>query len=158
VFVDVNVRPAAIRDPSAYRARLGRILGRADVVKASVDDLAWLTPRTEPDAAATALLAGGAAAVLVTDGGNPVRLVGRDEIEMMAVPAVAVVDTVGAGDAFGAGFLAAWHAGSRRRADLSDRATMRAATQLAIRVGAASTTRPGAEPPSRADVDAIRPA
>src|SRR4051812_31625641 len=35
VAVDPNCRPAAVRDAPAYRARLGRILQRADLVKAS---------------------------------------------------------------------------------------------------------------------------
>jgi len=42
VMVDLNIRPLAVPDPEAYRARIGRLLPRTDVVKASDDDLAWL--------------------------------------------------------------------------------------------------------------------
>ncbi len=38
LMVDPNCRPSAIGDPAAYRARLGRILARADVVKVSAAD------------------------------------------------------------------------------------------------------------------------
>jgi fructokinase len=44
VAVDPNCRPAVIRDPDAYRARLARVLARADIVKVSTEDLDYLTP------------------------------------------------------------------------------------------------------------------
>src|SRR2546427_333121 len=48
VMIDPNCRATAISDPAAYRARLDRILGRVDVVKVSVDALAFLDPAAEP--------------------------------------------------------------------------------------------------------------
>ena len=66
VFLDPNCRAATIHDDHAYRARLERILGRADVVKVSGDDLAWLAPAVDPLEAARALLQHGAAVVLFT--------------------------------------------------------------------------------------------
>ena len=44
VLVDLNCRPAAVSDRTGYEARLARTLARADVVKASDEDLAWLRP------------------------------------------------------------------------------------------------------------------
>ncbi len=49
LVVDPNCRPSAIADASAYRARLDRILARADVVKVSTADLAYLG--VDPDRA-----------------------------------------------------------------------------------------------------------
>jgi fructokinase len=46
VAVDPNCRPAVVRDPSAYRDRLARVLARADVVKVSTEDLDYLTRPT----------------------------------------------------------------------------------------------------------------
>jgi fructokinase len=157
-FLDVNARPAAIRDEPAYRARLDRVLGRADVVKASVDDLRGLSPTTETDAAAVAVLDRGPAAVLVTDGAGPVRVVDRAGIETVAVPAVPVVDTVGAGDAFGAAFLAWWHRHDLRRADVTAHPSLMDAARLAIRVGVATTTRAGADPPTASELGGLGPA
>jgi fructokinase len=148
VIADPNCRPTAIADRAAYRARLERLLGRIDVVKVSVDDLAWLEPGSAPVDAARGLMGHGPAAVLVTDGPSPVRLLTSTGITELAVPAVRVVDTVGAGDAFGAGFLAAWTSAGRGRADLADQAALAAATRFAIEVGALTTTRAGAEPPT----------
>ncbi|HEY8845815.1 MAG TPA: PfkB family carbohydrate kinase, partial [Candidatus Limnocylindrales bacterium] len=152
LMADPNCRPTAIRDPVGYRARLERVLGRVDVVKVSVDDLAWLDPGADPVAAARRLMDRGPAAVLVTDGTRAVRLVTATGVAELLVPAVRVVDTVGAGDAFGAGFLAAWTAAGRGRAELADQAALAAATRFAIEVGALTTTRAGAEPPTLAEL------
>jgi fructokinase len=155
VVADPNCRPTAIVDGAAYRARLGRILGRVDIVKVSVDDLAWLDPLARPLDAAGRLMNRGPAAVLITDGPRPVRLLTSAGVTELGVPAVRVVDTVGAGDAFGGGFLAAWTGAGRGRADLSDGRALLDATQFAIEVGALTTTRAGAEPPTQAELASV---
>ena len=66
VMIDVNVRAPVIRDPAAYRARLGRLRARCHVVKASDDDLAWLDPDRGPVEAARAMLGAGPSVVLLT--------------------------------------------------------------------------------------------
>ena len=44
VMLDPNSRPSATRDPAAFRARIDRLATRADVVKVSDDDLAFMAP------------------------------------------------------------------------------------------------------------------
>jgi fructokinase len=155
VVVDPNIRPAAIRDVAAYRARLDRILARSDVVKASVEDLAWLEPGADPADTARRLAGLGPAVVLVTDGPRPVRIVTRNRVVEVPVPMVQVVDTVGAGDAFGAGFVAAWESEGLGRADLGDLEAVTAATRLAIEVGSRTATRAGADPPTAAELGPV---
>ncbi|MEA2520096.1 MAG: fructokinase [Chloroflexota bacterium] len=154
VLADPNCRPAAIVDRVAYRARLDRVLARVDVVKASTDDLAWLEPGLEPTAAVRRLLAAGPAIALLTDGPRAVRIVTASGVDVVAVPAVRVVDTIGAGDSFGAGFLAAWTAAGRGRTELGDAAAVRAATRFAVDVAARTVGEVGAGPPNLADLRA----
>jgi fructokinase len=147
VACDPNVRPAAIEaagDAAAYRARLGRVLARADLVKVSDDDLAWLVPGVGHEAAARSLLRPGAVA-LVTVGARGALIV-RDQGKAMAVPAVPVdvVDTIGAGDAFLGGFLAWWQAHGLGRADVADDGAVRAATHAAVAAAARAVSVAGA--------------
>ena len=152
VMLDPNCRPGAIADRAAYLGRIGRIAARADVVKASVDDLAYLYPGASAAEAAELLLAGGSALVLVTDGPRPARAFLPGAALTVEVPAVEVVDTIGAGDAFGGGFLAWWTSNGLTRSDLKRPPLVRTAVQAAAAVSAATCARPGADPPTKADL------
>jgi fructokinase len=71
----------------------------------------------------------------------------------VAAPAVEVVDTIGAGDAFGGGFLAWWHARGLGPGDLADEAAVVQATGFAALVAARTCARPGASPPYARELD-----
>jgi fructokinase len=147
VMLDPNCRPGAITSPQAYLDRLDRILRRVDVVKTSTEDLAYLFPGRDAAAAAAELGGKGPACVLVTDGAAPVRAFAGGEEIRADVPAAPVVDTVGAGDAFGGAFLTWWTGNGLGRADLRHPQPVRSATQAAIHASVVTTTRRGAEPP-----------
>ena len=149
LVVDLNCRPHAIEDREAYLARLERVLARADVVKASDDDLAWLRPGVAPSAAAEELLGVGTKAVLVTIGGLNTVIVTASGAVTAPVVAVPVVDTIGAGDAFTAGFTSWWLASGRGRDDLGDIDALAAAVTAAHAVAAVVVGRRGADPPRR---------
>jgi len=158
VMIDPNCRPAIIPDRDAYLARLTRILRRADIVKASTEDLAYLYPGQPADAAARDLLAAGPALVLMTDGPRPARAflarspAGPAREIAAPIPPVTVVDTIGAGDAFGGAFLAWWTRDSLTRADLADPGLVARALRAAAEVASLTCTRPGADPPRLTDV------
>lgn len=110
VVVDANLRPAVIPDRQAYCRHVYAVLGLADIVKVSDEDLAHLGAPGE-DALAQAwhvlevtnaqwllLTRGAAGASLLTRAGPQWHV-----REAMALP---VVDTIGAGDCFLASFLA----------------------------------------------------
>jgi fructokinase len=145
-MLDPNARPSAIPDLDVWRARIRRLAARADVIRASTDDLAVLGPGDPLEVAQE--LAGRRAVVLVSDGPRPVRVLvaGSGSFELQ-VPAGPVVDTVGAGDAFGGGFLAWWVERSLGRSELGDQPRLREATAFALEVAAITCSRPGAEPP-----------
>jgi fructokinase len=147
VALDPNCRPTTIADPAAYRGRLARLLERADVVKASEEDLAWLAPGVAPVDAARGLLAADGAVALVTLGGHGALVITRDEVVEVRAPAVDVVDTIGAGDAFMGSFLASWHRRGMGRRDLLRLDAVADAAAFACRVAAITCSRPGADPP-----------
>ena len=149
VMVDPNVRPATIADPDAYRARLGRVLGAADVVKVSEEDLAWLAPGADLLAAARAL---GPPVALLTRGADGAVVLTAGHEEAVAAPPVAAVDTIGAGDAFSGGWLAWWSERGYGRAELARVEDVVEATRFACLVAARTCARPGASPPSRAEL------
>jgi fructokinase len=153
VLLDPNCRPSAIPDEPAYRARLERVLRRADVVKASDDDLAWLRPGLSPADAMRDLLAARAGAVgLVTLGGDGALVVADGETLAVDAPQVEVVDTIGAGDAFLGGFVAWWHERGLGRNDLGRTALVVQAATFACLVAARTCARPGADPPRRGEL------
>ena len=152
LMIDPNVRPEVIGDREAYLARLSRILHRADVVKISSEDLAYLAPNVPAPAAAAALLGLGPALALMTDGPRPARALLRDGELTAEVPEVQVVDTVGAGDAFGGAFLAWWCGNGLTRADLHRRDLVQEALRAAAEAASLACTRAGAEPPWLAEL------
>jgi fructokinase len=96
----------------------------------------------------------------VTRGGAGVYAVSADlELRRDAVP-IDLVDTVGAGDSFTSGLLDGLHradllGGARRDALAAiDEATLGSVVDAAIMVAAITCSRPGADPPTRAEVDA----
>src|SRR3954471_19490967 len=94
VMLDANCRPAVIAERDAYLARLGRVIARADVVKVSAQDLAYIHPSVPAFDAARAISARGPGVVLVTDGDRPVTVVTAHGTFEIAVPQIEVVDSV----------------------------------------------------------------
>jgi fructokinase len=149
LMVDVNCRPRVVLDRERYLARLDRVIAHADVVKVSDDDLAYLQPGAEPLAAARSVLANGPRAVLLTAGAASVHVVTASGETEIPVPRVDVVDTIGAGDSFGGGFLAWWSAAGRTVDDLGSLEHVAPGVAAAIAVAGITCTRRGAEPPWR---------
>jgi fructokinase len=147
VMIDPNCRPDAITDQGGYRDRLSRVLRRTDVVKVSMEDLSYLFPGSPADQAAAALLGQGPGLVLITDGPHPARAFVRGHEVSAEVPEVTVVDTLGAGDAFGGAFLAWWSRNALTRQDLNRIDLIREALRASAQVASLTCTRVGAEPP-----------
>lgn len=150
IAVDPNVRPHVIADPDAYRARLDRIFAKADLLKVSDDDLAWLAPGTHP----RELLARGAKAVLLTRGADGADVVTAEGEAHVPAPPVDVVDTIGAGDAFGGAFLAWWRAEGLTREALGQTDKVVQGARFAALVAAITCGRPGASPPRLGELPA----
>ena len=152
IVLDPNIRPWVIEDGDAYRARLDRVLARAHVVKVSQEDLEWLHPGVPEVEGVRAMLEHGPALGLLTRGPNGALVVTRTAEVAVPAPRAKVVDTIGAGDAFGGGFLAWWSERGLARDDLGTIDLAVEATAFACLVAARTCSRPGAEPPYRSEL------
>ncbi|MGE0003998.1 MAG: carbohydrate kinase [Parvibaculaceae bacterium] len=150
VHFDPNIRPNLIRDRTAHRQRVERIAAMSDLVKMSDEDLAWMAPGASVEAFARDWLERGARLVVVTRGKDgAIAFTRQFRVETPGLP-VKVADTIGAGDTFTAGLLAAFHrAGRLGKAAIAalDRESVMAALKLAVRAAAVTVSRPGADPP-----------
>lgn len=154
---DPNLRPRLSRDPAQLRARLDRWITLVDLVKVSSDDLAWFAPGEPVEAVAARWRGRGPTLVVVTRGAAGVHALGPDGPVDLPAPRVRVADTVGAGDAFMSGLLAALDQGGRLARDRLATIpidTLTAALAHAQRVAALTCTRVGAEPPWQRELDA----
>lgn len=152
VMVDPNCRPSVMTGSAVFQNALQSVLPRADLVKVSGDDLAFLFPDVAPARAAQDLAASSGSVVLFTDGSNAVRVVAGGTEVVIDVPRVPVVDTVGAGDSFSGGFLAWWMHQGLGRADVANVDALVAAARFGVSVAGITCQRPGADPPHITDV------
>lgn len=149
-MLDPNIRPGFINDTAGYRARIAGMVAMADIVKVSDEDLRWLEGEGEIEPLARAMLARGPKAVFVTEGAKGAHGFTAGLARFVAATRVTVADTVGAGDTFNAGALAALHrAGALTRARLAALTAedLDAALSLGARAAAVTVSRPGADPP-----------
>ena len=151
VMVDPNIRTGFILDEARYRERLEEILGHADVVKVSDEDLDWIDRRSVARAEKVKKLHDlGVTLVCMTMGADGVELYSaKGLIAQAQTPKMQVVDTVGAGDAFNAGFLTILHRhNALRKRDLGNvsETVITEAIEFATRFAADTVTRKGSDP------------
>ncbi|MBL8485294.1 MAG: carbohydrate kinase, partial [Rhodocyclaceae bacterium] len=146
VAFDPNFR-ATMKAP-AYAATLAEMLGLADYVKVSDEDLLGLFPSLDADAALAHLRnAAPAADILYTRGADGMSLLSGGKVYEQPAFRVEVADTVGCGDAS----MAGWIVG------LIERAGAPAALQLrwSAACAALAATRHGPYAPTHAEVEQL---
>lgn len=154
IMLDPNIRPDAIADPAAYRARFTRWLPFVDILKVSDDDALWLA-----DGAADGpeqWLAAGVGAVLLTRGADGLSVLTRAFRVDVAAVQVQVSDTIGAGDTVH-GALLNWldRQGSLQREDVANYSSEQwsQALSYASRAAGITISRPGADPPWAREIE-----
>ncbi|MER5969216.1 carbohydrate kinase [Streptomyces sp. NPDC002055] len=165
ISLDPNVRPALLPARDTARARIERQVALADIVKVSEEDVAWLYPEQDVTAVARRWQRTGPALVVVTLGGAGSLAVTATHTVRRPAPSITVADTVGAGDAFTAGMLH-WLDGAELLGGTSDDAPaslrtlgpdeLAALLDLAATTAALTCTRPGANPPTRGELEDFR--
>jgi fructokinase len=149
IAVDPNCRPWVIDDHAAYQARVRRVLSHAHVLKVSEEDIAYLEPDLPAVDGVRALIEHGPAVGLLTRGPSGAVVITRTAEVAVPAPRAKVVDTIGAGDAFGGGFVAWWSERGLGSDALANIDTVVEATHFACLVAARTLSRPGASPPYR---------
>ncbi|TGD88895.1 sugar kinase [Mycolicibacterium sp. CH28] len=104
VSFDVNYR-AALATPDIAGPLLRKVAERADIVFGGPDELQLLYPDSDPVGAAQLLVRGGCSDVVLKKGADGAAAYLADGVVEGPGFCVEVVDTVGAGDAFVAGYL-----------------------------------------------------
>jgi fructokinase len=148
ISFDPNCRPNLVADKAAYVGRMNQFAERADIVRLSESDFAFLYGDISHAQAAEALLAKGPRLVIVTYGARGARawhqVAGAVEVE---APHVKIVDTIGAGDSFQAALLFMLRTMNCIEADLL---ALLHAGQIRHAI---TCTRQGADPPRFTEVD-----
>ena len=160
ISYDVNARPSIMGEPAEAETLIERVAARSDVIKVSDEDFRWLYSHLDPLDTAREWAQQGPALVVVTGGAKGSTAFTSSGLEVtVAAPSVAVVDTVGAGDSYMSGLIdALWTAdllGADRREKLHSisEQELRAAMTWAGRVAAITVGRPGADPPTRHELE-----
>ena len=167
VALDPNIRPAIIADPGLYRERFRSWLPHVTVLKLSDADLAWLydDPRADVRRICRDSAAEVRGAVVLTEGaGGATACTARGEVSA-AAPAVEVADTIGAGDTVMGTIVAEIDARLRDASHVVPDGTAPADVvrawgpeqwgpilERAVRAAAITVSRPGANPPSAAEL------
>jgi fructokinase len=159
ISYDPNCRPLLMGKPEGVLGGVHELLGVADVVKVSQEDLHWLLPDLSPEQVVDDWLSRGPTLVAVTLGADGV-LAGTSSGLRARRPGVSVkvIDTVGAGDTFSAALLAGLHRagllGAAKREALAslDYSTLDELLHDAVLAAAICCSRRGADPPTRGDL------
>jgi fructokinase len=157
IILDPNVRPAVFGAVDTYRRRFEELARLADLVKLSEDDAAWLYPGEPAEDVLKLILGFGPRIVALTRGEDGALATSGDAFVDIPGIRVAVVDTVGAGDSFGAALIAALiDEGSLgpNAMEPPEEAVLGRAVSYAVAASALTCTRAGATPPTRAEIAA----
>lgn len=157
IILDPNVRPAIFGDVDIYRRRFERLVRLADIVKLSQDDAAWIYPGLRAEDVLALILDFGPRVVAVTRGeAGAIAGANSAVVDIAGIP-VDVVDTVGAGDSFGAALIAALvdeGAFGPQATCTADERVLAHAVSYAVAASAITCMRRGAAPPSRDEIQA----
>ena len=154
ITYDVNARPSITGTGADVVATVEALVALSDVVKVSDEDLETLWPDLPVDDAARRLAGLGPRAVVVTRGGEGASWVEAERRVDVASRPVTVADTIGAGDTFAAALVdGLWTHGllGGRLPVLTD-VVVEDLLAHAARAAAVTVSRPGADPPFRAEL------
>ena len=150
VSYDINVRPTVLPDRAAYFGTVGDLMSAVGsgggIVKASDDDINWLVDDEDPLSYAEAWVEEHGLSMFILTLGADGAVAFKPDGRQIRVPGhrVDLVDTVGAGDTFMAGFLSAY---------CVDPMDVEAALNRGVSAAALVCGRKGANPPTTTELE-----
>lgn len=105
ISFDPNIRPGLIKNRDSYLQRFNHVLSRTTLLKLSTVDLEWLAPEKTTAEFIQLAFSSGVRMVAITSGNEGAWLYTPEFTLHQQAMSVKVVDTIGAGDTFMAGFL-----------------------------------------------------
>jgi fructokinase len=158
ISFDPNCRPNLVRHKARYVEQMDAFANVADIVRMSDVDFEFLYGGSDYAGKARSLISGGTSLVVVTRGIKGAQAWHREAgaVEVPA-PAIAVVDTIGAGDSFQAALLFALRTIGRigtTALPQMNSAELGRAVSFASACAAFTCGRAGADPPRQSDVGA----
>jgi fructokinase len=145
ISFDVNIRASLWPDANVDVARCAELCRSATIVKCAREEVELLSGGDDREFIESCLERS-TRLFVVTDGANPIRYYCREFSGTRDAPAVSVVDTTAAGDAFTAALLRGCGAASDEQRLFADVASIEDLIDFAAQCGALTTTRAGAFP------------
>jgi fructokinase len=154
IILDPNVRPTVITEKERYLERIYQLVEIAYLVKLSDEDLLYLFPEKSLREGVASLLDLGAQEVVLTKGKDGLEWHNKEGVSV-AVPAVdnPIVDTIGAGDTVSGALLNFLKENKIGRGVSITAEQAEQALVLAAKAAAVTTSREGANPPYRSEID-----
>ncbi|MEJ2042238.1 MAG: carbohydrate kinase [Reinekea sp.] len=143
ISFDINLRHNLWPNLKADKAVVLECFKLVDVIKVSKEELDYLSPEGEQAFVKNAIDQG-VTTILITDGGNPIKVLAKGVFSEITPPETNVVDTTAAGDAFTGGFLFALSEQSDLKKALTDQQTLEQLCLFASKCGAFTVARQGA--------------
>ena len=147
ISFDINLRPNLWPADGDPLSSIWAAIEHTDLLKLCTEELAFLCRDQDEESVIRRILDSGVSLILITDGGNPLRYIGREIQGALQPPEIRVVDSTAAGDAFTGGVLFALAEQGIDRdqlAALNDSARLEPILTLGMRCGAFAVSRKGA--------------
>jgi fructokinase len=154
ISFDPNVRPGVLPPRDEAVALIEERVRLCDIVKASAQDMIWLYPDLDPQEAMAAWSQCGPRLAVLTRGGDGATAFSAGQRVDVTAPAVEVIDTVGAGDAFSAALLAEMSRDNALGPEARpiERPALRRWQAFAAAAASLTCARRGAQAPTRGEI------
>jgi len=148
IYYDPNIRPSFIKDKELYLERYQRIVSRSTFLKLSEEDSEYIYGEKNLNNKVDDIFLSGVKIILHTIGKKGVRVyMDSGDTFTTSVEPIKVIDTIGAGDSFNAGFL--YYLDSKRYLQDKnfDKRAIQDAVEFANKVARFTVSQKGVNPP-----------